>query len=241
MFCPFCKSEYREGFTKCSDCDVDLVRQLADDSEVKEPLWAGQDASVRDAICDRLHAAKILHEDDSVESQFMPAFRQSIYRIQVRKKDHEEALDAIRDIYLEQPSARPSPGLVLDRNSELLGTARAKRDLWGRTIADGSEDSDSSSAPRTPTNAPASGDRDESAEGLPDDQLESFSPDGATSQVWSGSEREMAQNIDVCLREVGIGCVVNESNGNLNVCVEASAMRRAKEIVREIVEQTPPE
>lgn len=25
MFCPLCKSEYREGFTRCADCDVDLV------------------------------------------------------------------------------------------------------------------------------------------------------------------------------------------------------------------------
>jgi hypothetical protein len=41
MFCPVCKSEYREGFTKCSDCGVDLVKQLANDSEAKEPLWAG--------------------------------------------------------------------------------------------------------------------------------------------------------------------------------------------------------
>jgi hypothetical protein len=25
MFCPKCKSEYREGFYKCTDCGVDLV------------------------------------------------------------------------------------------------------------------------------------------------------------------------------------------------------------------------
>jgi hypothetical protein len=28
MFCPQCKAEYRGGFTRCSDCDVDLVDQL---------------------------------------------------------------------------------------------------------------------------------------------------------------------------------------------------------------------
>ena len=29
MFCPNCKAEYREGFTHCSDCDVDLVPELS--------------------------------------------------------------------------------------------------------------------------------------------------------------------------------------------------------------------
>ena len=28
MFCPKCKSEYREGFYKCSDCGIDLVGAL---------------------------------------------------------------------------------------------------------------------------------------------------------------------------------------------------------------------
>ena len=28
MFCPKCKSEYREGFYKCADCGTDLVYQL---------------------------------------------------------------------------------------------------------------------------------------------------------------------------------------------------------------------
>jgi hypothetical protein len=28
MFCPKCKSEYREGFYKCADCGADLIDQL---------------------------------------------------------------------------------------------------------------------------------------------------------------------------------------------------------------------
>ncbi len=28
MFCPKCKAEYRQGFTRCADCDVDLVEVL---------------------------------------------------------------------------------------------------------------------------------------------------------------------------------------------------------------------
>ena len=31
MFCPRCKSEYREGFFKCTDCGVDLVGALPPD------------------------------------------------------------------------------------------------------------------------------------------------------------------------------------------------------------------
>ena len=28
MYCPECRAEYRPGFTRCSDCDVDLVHEL---------------------------------------------------------------------------------------------------------------------------------------------------------------------------------------------------------------------
>jgi hypothetical protein len=33
MFCPRCKTEYREGFTTCADCNVALVDHLEPESE----------------------------------------------------------------------------------------------------------------------------------------------------------------------------------------------------------------
>ncbi len=33
MFCPQCKTEYREGFTRCADCDIDLVDSLPPEPE----------------------------------------------------------------------------------------------------------------------------------------------------------------------------------------------------------------
>ena len=28
MFCPVCKNEYEPGYTRCPDCDVNLVEEL---------------------------------------------------------------------------------------------------------------------------------------------------------------------------------------------------------------------
>jgi hypothetical protein len=33
MFCPQCKAEYRAGFARCSDCDVELVKELPVDPQ----------------------------------------------------------------------------------------------------------------------------------------------------------------------------------------------------------------
>lgn len=40
-FCPVCQSEYRPGFARCADCDVDLVDQLPEDSKNLEMVEAG--------------------------------------------------------------------------------------------------------------------------------------------------------------------------------------------------------
>ena len=39
MFCPECRAEYREGFNKCSDCNVDLVEQLPPEQEEVFPEY----------------------------------------------------------------------------------------------------------------------------------------------------------------------------------------------------------
>ena len=36
MYCPRCRTEYREGFGRCTDCDVTLVNQLEAGSEQAE-------------------------------------------------------------------------------------------------------------------------------------------------------------------------------------------------------------
>ena len=61
MFCPNCEAEYRDGFTRCSDCDVALVEHLGEIhsnspelSNTPELLWTGTDprmiADIKDAL-----------------------------------------------------------------------------------------------------------------------------------------------------------------------------------------------
>jgi hypothetical protein len=36
MFCPHCRSGFRDGFTRCNDCDVDLVAELPLEQDLPE-------------------------------------------------------------------------------------------------------------------------------------------------------------------------------------------------------------
>jgi hypothetical protein len=60
MFCPLCKSEYRQGFSTCSDCHIPLVatREEAEAVEV-DRLWTGDDRKQFGGILDALLDARI--------------------------------------------------------------------------------------------------------------------------------------------------------------------------------------
>ena len=49
MFCPQCKSEYREGFYTCVDCEVPLVHELPSEHRPENDLPAGEVVVFRSA------------------------------------------------------------------------------------------------------------------------------------------------------------------------------------------------
>lgn len=83
MFCPECKAEYRPGFTRCSDCDVNLVAELppADNSAKNEPtdsrlsamkrVWSGKDEDRCVSLCERLRQAGIPFRVDQRQRQYL--------------------------------------------------------------------------------------------------------------------------------------------------------------------------
>jgi hypothetical protein len=65
MICPECETEYREGFTRCADCDVALVVELTGDATIDEiagalvPLTMERSADVVAALVEALEAAHV--------------------------------------------------------------------------------------------------------------------------------------------------------------------------------------
>ena len=57
MICPECETEYREGFTRCSDCDVALVAALAMPALV--PLTVESSPDFVGALIEALEAAHV--------------------------------------------------------------------------------------------------------------------------------------------------------------------------------------
>jgi len=63
-FCPVCRSEYRTGFTHCSDCGAALVDRLPEDSHrapERAELLATRDPDLLPAVVAGLTAAGIPH------------------------------------------------------------------------------------------------------------------------------------------------------------------------------------
>jgi hypothetical protein len=78
-------------------------------------------------------------------------------------------------------------------------------------------------------------------EDLEADPSEEWNDDEPVVDVWEGSGEDVADILSKCLREVGIGSHKLSEAGIWRLVVRPQKEARAKEIVREVVEATPPE
>lgn len=103
MFCPKCKSEYREGFYKCADCGSDLVHQLppetsdhSGDDEFVEVFSTYQqgDVSFIKSILDGEGISYFFQGENSIMLIAAGAYA----RLLVKAEDAERAKEILQDL-----------------------------------------------------------------------------------------------------------------------------------------------
>lgn len=119
MFCPTCKAEYREGFTRCADCDVDLVskpeNQIEDEAEeIAVLLWQGEDPVAFSAVTSALRDAQIPFDETFGQDQMSRPFPTAIhssrqFEVRVLQKDLPAAQETIREFLPDATSEEPQP------------------------------------------------------------------------------------------------------------------------------------
>lgn len=83
-------------------------------------------------------------------------------------------------------------------------------------------------------------DSDEQTSLVPDSS-DHWDEDDPVAEVWSGDNEHLADNLTACLREIGIASRKLREAAHWRLVVRPEKEARAKEVVREVVEASPPE
>jgi hypothetical protein len=240
MFCPECRTEYRPGFTKCADCGVDLVSGLPEkapatgtevptNSDGLELLWTGVSQSAVDRIHEALDAAHIFHKITDRGVGLLANFAQDVRFVWIDPRDRSTARDIGEKVLATSADRGPSTDERFSADSRDVDPFRFAQRAFNQpsnAAAESEDELPESDASRVP---------------VPDDTADDPDLDDATSEAWAGGDEEMADYVANCIRGVGIGCVVSKDGGKTRVLVLPATEKRAREIVREVIEGTPPQ
>lgn len=217
MFCPNCKTEYRDELTRCADCGAQLVSHLETPVPTNRPpsntgpelLWTGSEAALYGAITRALEDAGIPCHSQTRNIGLLPGLSQPVYALFIPALHHDAAHAAM---------------------AEAQRQIAAGEHLSGES-ADDSADDATDQQEEDETGDPAA---------APDFPAENYDPEEATAEVWTGDDADTKDMVVASLRENGIGCeIAGDANFQIRVMPESEA--RAREIVREISEATPPQ
>jgi hypothetical protein len=106
MFCPKCRTEYREGFYVCTDCNSDLVDQLPPEEEPEQPkfieyveimgTYNPADIALIKSI---LNAEGITYYFNAEHFMYVRPLAEPV-RLMVKKDEAEKAKEILRDLNL---------------------------------------------------------------------------------------------------------------------------------------------
>jgi hypothetical protein len=212
MICPNCKCEYRAGVTQCSDCGVPLVEALA-----PAPSASTGDSSLE----------SIWYSNDPAE---YASVKETLQKADI------PFVDQTSNRYLMFPSLRPKMEIWVS-SADKDRAKKALFDLKGLTDPEDltEEEIESLALPEKEDAA-----QDES--GNPEiDPTEDWDDDEPSSEIWNGTAENLADTLMACFRENGIASHKVTEGSRWRLVVRPEQEARAKEIVREVVEASPPE
>jgi hypothetical protein len=231
MICPECKAEYRPGFTRCADCDVELVWEQPGEAAASSPycaaepgdpnedpycsFWKGDDPRIHSDLCEVLNEARIPHNTVFRRDHLFNLNNFPAYQIGVPFSLFEKAEIVVKEAF----------GSADDEAVKLLEAPRH--------MAEGLEGAEKMPATLTPEEAV-------NIPGPPNAGVDDWYPDDAGAQVWAG-ENNVSDFLIAALHENGIRCRVERNAVRAKLFVLPEDEARAQEIVREVVEGKPRE
>jgi hypothetical protein len=256
MYCPQCKAEYRQGFTRCSDCDVDLVHEppaseggrVGESEQDENPddpfcsFWRGDDPRIHAELCELLNEEGIPHRTVRREDHLFNLNTKSAFEIGIPFSQFEKAESAIKEAYGTDGEQQDAAGLLpyggnYTKDSRAVFPWRPSLKGFVRAAIGGGEEGENVMAPIS-----EQPDVDEESGNLPANwDPTKWNPEGATAQVWSGEQSYPGEMIEMALRENQIHARFEKKTGRNAIYVLSEDETRARKIVKEIMEGAPPE
>ncbi|PYU11748.1 MAG: hypothetical protein DMG37_15585 [Acidobacteria bacterium] len=212
MFCPQCRVEYRPGFTRCTDCDLDLVDSLTEEpkraGEANKIIWMGDDQERCIALCQHLKDAGVPYQVTQRMKSCSTGMRVAWkYELAVPAEDEKRA-----EGLLELPET------IVEESSELTEEDE-EQSLLEWPEGDGS--------------TPGTVRKGSSYLGL-------WYPEDATAEVFTETPTFKSDMIEMSLKENQIRTRTEVQEGGFKkVFVSPEDESAAREIIREIIEETP--
>jgi hypothetical protein len=145
MICPNCKSEYRPGFTSCSDCHVELVEKLppGDSPTSFAVLWRGEEPIFRDLLIEELDRAGIRyaaipldaylrHSADPINLRIGPRFG---FVVSVATSDLAASQNILENLLVREPESVSLPDARDESDQFASGEVQDMPLHWDRESA----------------------------------------------------------------------------------------------------------
>jgi hypothetical protein len=260
MYCPQCQAEYRQGFTRCADCDVELVHEAppgtqgwgaagpagSGGEDPEDPFcsfWRGDDARIHAELCELLNEEGIPHKTLRREDHLFNLNTKSGFEIGIPFSQFEKAEAAVKDAYGTEEGNEDAARLL--PFSENYTWSSHERVFPWKPLAKGYArellgPDESTEKEGVPDLAKQNGDVESEKNSAGWDPTD-WSAEEATLRVWSSGESYPGEMIEMALRENQIHARFERAEGKNAIFVRPEDETRAREIVREIVEGVPPE